>query len=184
MEACEQPLGYVTDHTDCDDNQNLSYPNNTETCDNIDNDCNGEIDDNPSDGNLYYKDSDEDTFGDANKTINACNQPNGYVTNSTDCDDKNNTIHPDATEICNNMDDDCQNGIDIDATDMLTFYEDNDGDGFGSDVEVLSCTLPLGVVLLSGDCDDESVLFSPTAPEICDGLSNDCDDEIDESAVD
>ena len=94
LEECDQPLGYVTNSTDCDDNQDLSYPNNTETCDNIDNDCNGETDDDPADGTLYYKDSDEDTFGDANKTINACNQPDGYVVNSTDCDDNNNTTNP------------------------------------------------------------------------------------------
>ena len=65
-------------------------------------------------------------------------EPIGYLSDMSDCDDSNNTINPDATEICNNVDDDCQNGIDIDATDMLTFYEDIDGDGFGSDVEVLS----------------------------------------------
>ena len=62
-----------------------------------------------ADGTLYYKDSDEDTFGDANKTINACNQPNGYVADSTDCDD------PEATEFCNGINDDCDENIDEDA---------------------------------------------------------------------
>ena len=184
MEACQKPDGYVTNSTDCDDNQNLAFPNNSEICDNIDNDCNEEIDDDPADGNLYYLDIDEDGFGDNNSSINACSQPDNYVTDNTDCDDKNNLIHPSATEICNNIDDDCQNGIDIDADNMLSFYEDNDGDGFGSDIEILSCFLPSNAALISGDCNDTSILFSPIASEICDGLSNDCDEEIDEEAID
>ena len=50
-------------------------------------------------------------------------EPIGYLPDVSDCDDNNNTINPDATEICNNVDDDCQNGIDIGATDMLTFMK-------------------------------------------------------------
>ena len=67
-------MGYVTDRQTVMTTK-TSLIQTTQKHDNIDNDCNGETDDNPTDETLYYKDSDEDTFGDANKTINACNQP-------------------------------------------------------------------------------------------------------------
>ena len=92
-------------------------------------------------GTLYYKDSDEDTFGDANKTINACNQPDGYVANSTDCDDNNNTTNPEATEFCNGINDDCDENIDEDAIDALSVHPDIDEDGYGDQISKYPCVL-------------------------------------------
>lgn len=42
---CSQPSGYVLDNTDCDDTDPTSYPGAQELCDNLDNDCNGLVDD-------------------------------------------------------------------------------------------------------------------------------------------
>ncbi|MHA1639125.1 MAG: PKD domain-containing protein, partial [Candidatus Heimdallarchaeota archaeon] len=42
--TCEKPTGYVIDNTDCDDNSSTTYPGTTETCDGIDNNCDGQID--------------------------------------------------------------------------------------------------------------------------------------------
>ena len=39
-------------------------------------------------------------------------------------------------------------------------------------------------VLQTQDCDDQEALINPAMVEICDELDNDCDEEIDEEAVD
>ena len=44
LEACEAPLGYVTEATDCDDLDPFAYPGGEEVCDGADNDCDGLVD--------------------------------------------------------------------------------------------------------------------------------------------
>jgi 2',3'-cyclic-nucleotide 2'-phosphodiesterase (5'-nucleotidase family) len=41
---------------------------------------------------VWFADADGDGFGNAASTLSACNQPLGYVSNATDCDDNNATI--------------------------------------------------------------------------------------------
>jgi Putative metal-binding motif len=50
---------------------------------------------------------------------------------------------------------------------------DGDGDGFG-----------LGAACLGTDCDDSVVTVNPRGEELCDGVDNDCDGQLDDSAVD
>ncbi|MFM6945554.1 MAG: MopE-related protein [Flavobacteriales bacterium] len=60
----------------------------------------------------YYQDLDNDGYGNAAVTQVGCNPIAGYVTNSTDCNDNNNQIHPGAVDIAGNgIDEDC-NGFD------------------------------------------------------------------------
>jgi len=60
---------------------------------------------------MWYRDADDDNFGDASDAIEDCEQPNGYVSNANDCNDGNSSINPATSELCgNNADDDC-NGL-------------------------------------------------------------------------
>ncbi len=61
---------------------------------------------------FYYNDLDDDGFGDADVSVEACSAPDGYVANSTDCNDSNADVHPDATEVCDGVDNDCDGTID------------------------------------------------------------------------
>ena len=63
------------------------------------------------------------------------------------------------------------------ACDTLSF-RDRDGDGFGSGTAQNFCGP--GWVPLSGDCDDNNGLAFPGAIELCNGVDDDCDGEVDE----
>ena len=77
-EAYDQPLGYVTNGNDCDDQDPALNLLNSQGA------CAPE----PT-TNTYYLDADSDTYGDATQTTQATSQPYGYVTNANDCDDSN-----------------------------------------------------------------------------------------------
>ncbi len=95
-------------------------------------------------------------------------------TAATDCDDTRASVHPEAEEVCNGIDDDCDGVADEDATDAATWYADGDGDGHGdAEVSTTACGLPVGFAALDDDCDDESVQIHPGARE------DDCNDPVD-----
>ena len=118
----------------------------------------------------YYADADTDGFGDVHgdPTIE-CVPGDGRVADNTDCDDANHAINPDAIEICDGEDGDCD-GLpdDEDAADRDTFYKDADGDDYGvSATAVVLCAQPDGYAAVDGDCADDNALRHPLAVETC-----------------
>jgi hypothetical protein len=102
------------------------------------------------------------------------------VQDNTDCIDWDSGIHPGATELCDNLDNDCDLIIDNGAP-FITWYYDNDADGFGNvDISVEACSPPFSYVQDSTDCVDVDFSIHPGANEICDWQDNNCDGNIDE----
>jgi hypothetical protein len=104
--SCDQPLGYVLDDNDCDDDAADINPGEAETpYDGIDNDC---------DPDTLDDDLDQDGYNDLS-------------TGGIDCDDEDPLTYPGAPERCDGTsgDEDCDGVIDEDLV-----YEDNDRDGF------------------------------------------------------
>jgi uncharacterized repeat protein (TIGR03803 family) len=177
--ACAQPSGYVTNDDDCNDNDAAIRPGAPEICgDGKDNDCDGAIDE---DCNTYYQDADGDGFGNPSVSTTATAPPSGYVTNDDDCDDGNAAINPDAAEVCNGIDDDCDGQVD-EGLAQTTYYKDADGDGYGNAGATKdTCAQPDGYVTTNDDCNDTDATVNPGAAEVCgDGKDNDCDGTVDE----
>lgn len=110
---------------------------------------------------LCYTDADGDGYGDSEDTgtepvSGQC--PMGTIGNNDDCNDNNENISPEATEICDNIDNDC-NGVTDDG-------EDLDEDGYTS---------------AEGDCDDCNDAVNPGELELCgNGIDENCNGQIDE----
>ena len=102
-----------------------------------------------------------------------------------DCDPNDDEINPGAVEICNGVDDNCNDLVDLDDPSVAaTLYADSDGDGFGSDAEAIAtCDEVEGYVDVGGDCDDDDDTVNPGGLEYCDAIDNDCNGAVDDSVV-
>ncbi len=192
---CDGSNGYADNDADgwaacqeCDDASAAVSPDATEVCNDVDDDCDGTVDeDDAADVTTWYADVDSDSHGDAASTDFDCDQPAGFVADDTDCDDSDSGVSPAALEYCDGEDDDCDGETDEDsAVDVATWYADTDADTFGDAASTdIDCDQPAGFVADDTDCDDGDSGVSPAALEYCDGEDDDCDGEIDEdSAVD
>ncbi len=103
---------------DCDDGDDSIHPGAAEVCgDGLDNNCDGAIDDQGEGNVVGYLDRDEDGYGDPAKSRQACPQAlqrDGYVTEAGDCADTNPSVKPGQPDLCNGVDDDCDEAVDED----------------------------------------------------------------------
>jgi hypothetical protein len=144
---------------DCNDNNAAVNPGHGEICgDHLDNNCNGQVDENcpvdlDSDG---FDNASPGQFGDDGLTL--------------DCNDNNFLINPNANEICDFLDNNCNGVVDEGCS------VDADGDGYDN----TDPSRP-GDDGLPVDCNDNDNTINPGAFEICDGKDNNCNGLIDES---
>jgi N-acetylneuraminic acid mutarotase len=139
--ACSQPAGFVATSSDCDDCRDTVYPDAPQLCDDgLNNDCRT-FSWPDLDGTNEYDDDDD-----------------GLTECGGDCDDTNDTVYPDAPQICDYLNNDCSHPSWPDLNDTNEY--DNDGDYW------TEC---------GGDCDETRDTVKPYAPQLCDdGLNNDC----------
>ena len=156
----------------CDDIDNDcdgQVDNITETCDGQDNDCDGITDEGVM--TTYYRDDDGDGYGDSDSSVEACDPPAGFVAMGGDCDSTQNRINPGRPELCDAIDNDCDTTIDEETNQPC-----------GTDEGVCEAGVQ---ICLNGQyqaCDGE------LGPEVltelnCDGRDDDCDGKIDEGYV-
>jgi hypothetical protein len=175
LRACSAPAGFAPRSDDCDDAAPRVHPAASEVCNQIDDDCDGVVDD-----GLpllqWYADADADGFGRQSSGYFRCGPITGDVGIGGDCDDTSAEVHPGAVEVCDGRDEDCDQVADNAAIDAISWFLDRDGDGYGDAYNrVDSCSEVPGRTTRGGDCDDFDPTVSPGSPEICgDDIDQNC----------
>ena len=165
---------------DCDDARASTSPVGTETCDGLDQNCDGHADE----GTLLdgFVDADFDGYG-GSTPASRCAAAVGFARIGGDCDDANPSANPGLPELCDlgaPVDNNC-NGSTTDTPGTANWYADLDGDGFGSAASgvTVSCEPVTGASLRGTDCNDARADVNPSQAERCDGVDDDCNGAAD-----
>jgi hypothetical protein len=158
--------GFVSRGGDCDDTVASIYPDAPEQCNEVDDDCDGVVDDDPQ-TLTWFPDLDGDGFGAQGPTLESCLQPDGYVPNALDCDDENGAVSPVAVETCNGLDENCSG-----MTDDGPLMECALG-------EVVDCTTECGSMSTTVCADQCRIDACPPPAESCNLADDDCDGMVD-----
>jgi hypothetical protein len=169
QDACDVPEGYSTTSGDTDDTDSTVYPGSLA---------------NDDDGDGYSEEEGDTNDADFSVNPENDNDGDGFRLLDGDCDDDDANVYPAAWEQCNGVDDDCDGAVDEDVIDRF-IYPDDDGDGFGdASGAVLACVVTVGTVIDNTDCDDAESTINPAAPELCNGVDDDCDGLADDADSD
>ena len=137
--SCDPVSGFIEKGADCDDSKKEVNPDAAEVCNSIDDNCDGQSDEGLEPG-LYYKDEDGDGFAATGaKAEFTCKDQEGFVAVRKDCAPKDPKINPDAKEVKNGKDDNCNGEIDEE--------EGSGGEGGAGGLGDLACRGLLEAVL-------------------------------------
>jgi hypothetical protein len=110
--------------------------------------------------NIFYYDTDNDTYGSDYEYAIGCNPPSGFVSIGGDCNDSASTVYPGAAEICGNSVDENCDGI-VDNPISVTFQASTDVTCYGQSDGSIDLTPASGVApfVTSGEGPVFSVVF-------------------------
>lgn len=152
-----------------DDGDNDGIPDATDNCPTVFNPGQEDLDD---DGLGDLCDDDADGDGETRAAGDCCDlgteAPPNVICNDTTAA----AINTSAVEICDRLDNNCSGTVDEGV--------DDDLDGWADAASGQTCPTSLGG---AGDCDDTNPSINPGAAEVCNGLDDDCDTQIDEGGV-
>ncbi|NTX38035.1 hypothetical protein HUA78_26675 [Myxococcus sp. CA033] len=176
-------LGGSRGGTDCDDGDVRTNPSLPEICDDKDNNCVGGADEGLT-RIAMFRDADDDGVG--GEAIQHCVPTSGvwgYATTGGDCRDDDPAVTPGKTDVCDDIDNNCDGSVD-EGSDK-NWYQDRDADGAVDGASLLiQCAQPAFYVRLPQglpfDCNDSDSNNTPGSIERCDNRDNNCDGNADE----
>lgn len=157
---CGPSEGFSATNDDCNDRDVLTYPGATEICNQKDDNCNTDIDEG-TEQVVFFRDDDGDGHGvpGEEEVFTGCALQPGLAPNDDDCDDADPLHYPNAVELCNGQDDNCNEEAD----------------------EELLVTCGVGECARSTvSCFDYECLPGLPQTETCNGLDDDCDGFVDD----
>ena len=165
--ACEAPEGFSANRRDCNDADPAVFPGAPELCNGRDDNCNQEADEGIDLSAEWFADRDGDGFGGISAGT-GCKLQDDWVDNDRDCDDTNPLVNPDADEVCNGRDDNCDDRVDDEEPGVqggIVQWRDADGDGYGNIlIELIACGPGPGRADNPDDCNDADPDLNPDTP--------------------
>lgn len=113
--------------------------------------------------------------GDTGASVDDDVDGDGFTVADGDCDDGDDGVFPGADEVCDGVDNDCDEATDEEPVDGIRFYTDADHDGYGAGEGIVACQPILDASLDGSDCDDADDTVHPQADELpCTRVSESC----------